>query len=185
MQEHLGIYFQALDLAAEKHKSQRRAGYDPLPYVNHLIKVSNALINIAKETDQDTILASILHDIIEDSDVTEAQLAEQFGAKVASIVAELTDDMELKYAARKQLQVDRAAMLSLPARKIRIADKACNIQDIFSYSLDWPVAKKLAYLENSIQVVEQIRGVNSALEQWFDEMVGFAKKASQNKQEER
>ena len=62
-------YFEALAFAAEQHKYQRRGGYDPLPYINHLIKVSTAIIQIGKEDNPNIILASILHDVIEDSEL--------------------------------------------------------------------------------------------------------------------
>lgn len=169
-------YFEALAFAAEQHKYQRRGGYDPLPYINHLIKVSSAIIQIGQEENPDIIIAAILHDVVEDSDTSYEDLAGQFGAPVADIVAELTDDMELPYNQRKALQVEGASKLSLAARKIRIADKASNIQDIFTYPLDWKEEKKIAYLENSLTIVDQIRGTHAALEAWFDQSVQFARK---------
>ncbi|NRB46338.1 MAG: HD domain-containing protein [Saprospiraceae bacterium] len=169
-------YFEALTFAAEQHKYQRRGGYDPLPYINHLIKVSTAIIQIGNEENPDIILASILHDIIEDSDTSHQDLKERFGVKVADIVMELTDDMALPYQERKALQIKGAQQLSAAARKIRIADKASNIQDIFTYPLDWKEEKKIAYLENSLNIVDQIRGTHAALEAWFDQSVQFARK---------
>ncbi len=168
-------YFEALAFAAEQHKYQRRGGYDPLPYINHLIKVSTAIIEIGKEENSDIILASILHDVIEDSEITNKDLKEHFGATVADIVTELTDDMTIPYEDRKALQIARAPQLSIAARKIRIADKASNIRDIFTYPLDWTEEKKIAYLENSVAVVDQIRGTHEALEIWFDQSVQFAR----------
>ncbi len=166
---------QALAYAAEKHKYQRRAGYEPLPYLNHLVKVTHALVQIGRETDRDLLIAAVLHDVVEDTDATVEELREHFGSPVAETVAELTDDMNLPYAERKALQVERAGALSDPAKKIRIADKASNLQDIFSYPLDWKESKKKTYLENAIAVVDLIRGVNQQLEAWFDETVAFAR----------
>jgi len=168
--------FEVLAFAADRHKYQRRAGYEPLPYVNHLIKVAEALVEIGKETDRDLIIAAVLHDILEDTETTFGELKNKYGEKVATTVQELTDNMELAYDNRKQLQIDHAHELSEPARKIRIADKASNIHDIFSYELDWSKQKKMAYLDNAVQVVNKIRGVNPALENWFDERVEVAKK---------
>jgi len=173
----LSPYFEALSFAAMQHQYQRRGGYDRLPYINHLIKVSTAIVQIGKEEQADVILAAILHDVIEDSEVTVEVLAERFGLKVASIVEELTDDMELPYERRKALQIEQATQLSAAARKIRIADKASNIYDIFSYPLDWTLKKKIAYLENAIAVVAQIRETHSALETWFDQSVQFARQS--------
>ena len=172
----LSKLFQALSFAAVKHQYQRRGGYGRLPYVNHLIKVTEVLIQIAKETDEDLLIAATLHDIIEDTDVSTEEITQQFGAEVASIIEELTDDMALPYYERKQLQIDKAHLLSTAARKIRIADKASNMRDLMTYPIDWPMEKKKAYIINSKQVVDKIRGVNPALEKWFDETVELAKK---------
>ena len=173
------LLFKALTLAAEKHQYQRRSGYERLPYLNHLIKVTDTLLRIGGETDPDLLLAALLHDIIEDTDVTEADLARLFNPRVAGIVAELSDDMGLPYAVRKQRQVAAASGLSVEARKIRIADKACNIRDILHYPVEWPLEKKQYYVTNSVEVVDRIRGVNPALEAWFDQTVCEAKKALQ------
>lgn len=167
--------FKALSFAAVQHQYQRRGGYEQLPYINHLIKVTEALIQIGNEKEESILLASILHDIIEDTNVTPLQLTDKFGPQVSAIVSELTDDMSLPYPDRKQLQVDRATKLSLAARKIRIADKASNMQDLMAYPVDWPMDKKQAYVLNAIQVVDQIRGTNQDLERWFDETTKLAR----------
>lgn len=161
--------------AAQKHQYQRRAGYDKLPYVNHLLKVAEALIRIGGERDEALLLAGILHDVLEDTDATHEELARRFGREAADIVLELTDDMSLPYMERKWLQVEKAHLLSEKARKVRLVDKATNIRDIFTYPLDWPLEKKEAYLENSIQVAAHIRGENPRLDAWFDEAVEWAR----------
>lgn len=161
--------------AALKHQYQRRAGYDRLPYMNHLLKVTEALIRIGEERDEALLLAAVLHDVLEDTDATHEELARRFGREAADIVLELTDDMALPYMERKWLQVEKARQLSVKARKIRIVDKSTNIRDILSYPLDWPLEKKQNYLDNSIQVVARIRGGNPRLDAWFDETVDWAK----------
>jgi (p)ppGpp synthase/HD superfamily hydrolase len=177
IEDQLPALFDALKFAADKHQYQRRGGYDPLPYINHLIKVTEAMIRVGRETDGDLLLATILHDVIEDTDATRQELAERYGQKVADTVWELTDDMSLPYAERKRRQIEKATALSTDARKVRIADKASNIRDIVSYPIDWPHNKKIGYIDNSIQVVDRIRGVNPRLEAWFDEEVKHAMKA--------
>lgn len=168
--------FEALSFAAIHHQYQRRGGYGRLPYINHLIKVTEVLISIGQEKEESLLLAAILHDIVEDTDVTVTQLKMLFGLPVASIVEELTDDMALPYYERKQLQVEKARNLSVAARKIRIADKGSNMRDLMTYPIDWPLEKKQAYIVNSKQVVDQIRGENQELENWFDETVALAEK---------
>lgn len=165
--------FDTLTFASIKHQYQRRGGYKKLPYINHLIKVANILIQIGKEEDLTTLQAAILHDILEDEHATVEELTGKFGLAVCAIVEELTDDMSLSYADRKQIQISKAADLSLPAKKIKLADKTCNIRDIVDYPLAWDDKRKLAYITWSIKVIDQLRGTNSALEQYFDESVAY------------
>ncbi len=154
--------------AAEQHKYQRRSGYERLPYINHLLKVTQGLMACGETGDPDLLIAALLHDVLEDTDVTEAALAARFGARVSAIVVELTDDMRLPHEARKRLQHERAQQLSLPARKIRIADKAANIYDIAHYPLEWPHEKKADYLWWAEKIVNRIRGASPEIERWFD-----------------
>lgn len=165
---------EALQFAAIKHQYERRGGYDRLPYINHLIKVVNGLVNRCGIMEDTLLLAAVLHDIIEDTDVTAEEIASRFGHAVAEIVLELTDDMSLSYDARKQRQLETAAELSRGARIIRMADKASNIEDIFTYPLDWPMEKKEAYLHNSIQIAAIIKGENPRLDQWFQQTADWA-----------
>lgn len=161
----------ALKLAAEKHSYQRRAGFDALPYINHLIKVTNTLVAVGREKDRNIILAAVLHDIVEDTDVSVKDLELLFGDQVASIVEELTDDMELDGSQRRRLQIERADQLSEAAKKIRITDKASNLEDIFSYPLDWSENRKQEYLNSATKTVDKIRGTSAPLEVFFDQVV--------------
>lgn len=165
---------EALQFAAVKHQYERRGGYAPLPYVNHLIKVTNALVNRCGETEDALLLAAVLHDIIEDTDVTAEELSQRFGHVVSEVVLELTDDMSLPYEVRKARQLETAAELSPRARIIRLADKASNIEDIFSYPLDWTTGKKARYLQNAQRIAEVVKGENPRLDQWFDQTARWA-----------
>jgi len=170
----------ALRFAADQHQYQRRGGYEPLPYINHLIKVTETLLHVGQETERDILVAAVLHDVVEDTAVTVEELAERFGEKVAHTVGELTDDMDLSYDERKRRQVEGAASLSTDARKIRIVDKASNIRDIFSYPVEWSRAKKEAYVENAQAIVAQIRGDNPQIDAYFDEAMRFARQKLQS-----
>lgn len=162
------ILMAAAVFAAEQHKYQRRSGYERLPYINHLLKVTRGLMACGETGDPDLLVAALLHDILEDTELTEAALGDRFGARVAAIVAELTDDMRLPHEVRKRLQYEGAHQLSLPARKIRIADKAANIYDIAHYPLEWPHEKKADYLGWAEKIVNRIRGTSPEIERWFD-----------------
>lgn len=167
--------FDALAFAAVQHQYLRRGGYDRLPYINHLIKVTETLIRIGGERDRDLLLAAVLHDIVEDTEVTKKELASRYGEKVAGIVEELTDDMSLPRTERKARQVAGAPALSEEARKIRIIDKGSNIRDIFTYPLAWTEERKKEYVDQAEAVVDRIRGTSPALEAWFDEQADWAR----------
>jgi guanosine-3',5'-bis(diphosphate) 3'-pyrophosphohydrolase len=155
--------------AAEKHKYQRRKGFNQVPYINHPLKVVDTLIDCG-EDDIDLLVAAVLHDVIEDTDATEAELAELFNTEISKLVLEVSDDKDLPYTIRKEQQVKSAPKLSHKAKQIKIADKICNIKDILNYPLDWSPERKLAYLDWSKQVVAGCRGVNDLLESVFDKI---------------
>lgn len=79
---------QAIRAAAILHNDQVRKGQMPLPYVTHLFSV--ACIIASYTDDEDTIIAGLLHDTLEDTDYTPEELEEDFGARVRSLVEAVT-----------------------------------------------------------------------------------------------
>ena len=98
----------AADFAARKHMSQKRKGEKAEPYINHLIEVA-ALVAEATDGHRDAVVAALLHDAVEDQDVTNAELADLFGQTVASLVAEVTDDKSLPKQVREHEQICAAS----------------------------------------------------------------------------
>ena len=84
----------AADFAARKHANHRRQGEGAEPYLNHLIEVAT-LVAEATDRHPDAVIAALSHDAVEDQDVTNAEIADLFGPRVASLVAEVTDDKSL------------------------------------------------------------------------------------------
>lgn len=162
------IFIEALRFAADKHVSQRRKGCDQVPYINHPIKVVQILQKIGNETDDALFSAAILHDVLEDTSATEHELREKFGDKITNLVIEVTDDMTLTYEERKRYQIKKAPALSADAKKIKIADKISNIEDIIVFPMTWSNRRKRQYFEWSKRVIEGCRGVNIKLDQEFD-----------------
>lgn len=118
MAAELVLIFRALDFAARKHKDQRRKNIEETPYINHPIEVAEILVRVGGVYDTNTIAAAILHDTLEDTEATEEELRRLFGAGIAGIVVEVSDDKSLPARQRKQLQVERALSSSEPARLI-------------------------------------------------------------------
>ncbi|HPA90867.1 MAG TPA: HD domain-containing protein, partial [Quisquiliibacterium sp.] len=82
----------AIAFAAHKHRDQRRKNARASPYINHPIELARVLALEAGITDVDILRAAVLHDTIEDTQTTQTELERQFGARVAGIVLEVTDD---------------------------------------------------------------------------------------------
>jgi GTP diphosphokinase / guanosine-3',5'-bis(diphosphate) 3'-diphosphatase len=162
----------AVRFAAEKHRNQRRKDVDASPYINHPIDVAETLARVGDVSDGDVLRAAILHDTIEDTKTTTQELADNFGPVVAALVEEVSDDKTLPKDARKRLQIEHAAALSLSAKLIKLGDKICNVRDIAaSPPKDWSRERRLEYFEWSRAVVAGCRGVNAELEKLFDEVV--------------
>ncbi|MCX7986222.1 MAG: HD domain-containing protein [Bacteroidales bacterium] len=158
--------FKALDFAAQQHIFQRRKGSFNIPYINHPIRVSYLLIQCG-ETDVELLSAALLHDVIEDTQATAEEIASMFGEKVASIVSEVTDNMQLSKEDRKRLQIEKAPFLSRPAKLIKIADKACNMEDLIRYPIWWPKSRKIAYFQWAYAVFVHCKGLNPTLDKYF------------------
>jgi len=154
--------------AASKHRYRTATAS---PYINHPIALADALWHDGDVRDPAVIAAALLHDTIEDTKTTAAELRRVFGAKVASIVAEVTDDKRLPKERRKELQVEHAAHLSKGAKLVKLADKICNLRDILaSPPKDWSIERKREYFDWAKKVINQVRGTNSKLEKRFDQL---------------
>ena len=156
----------AADFAAHAHRAQRDKGPEAGPYVNHLIEVARLLAEA--EAALPVILAGLLHDAIEDAGITDATLRAEFGAEVAILVVEVTDDKALPKAERKRRQVLNAPHKSPGAKMIKIADKTSNLRRLVRTPPGWPEERTRAYFEWAAEVVAGCRGVSAQLEAAFD-----------------
>jgi len=170
--ENTNVLLHALDFAADRHRDQRRKDTGQTPYVNHLITVADLIANVGGVSDQAVLAAAVLHDVVEDAGVSNAEVAQRFGADVASLVAEVTDDKSLDKQERKRLQIEHAPHLSQRAKLIKLADKIANVTDVLERPpAMWDRPRRTAYLAWSAAVVAGCRGTNAALERRFDEML--------------
>ena len=160
----------ALDFAARRHAGQQRKGKAREPYVNHLAEVALLVAEATAGRDTVVVLGALLHDTIEDTKTTRADLEQAFGLEVAALVAEVTDDKRLPKAERKRLQVEHAPHKSGRAKMIKLADKTSNLRSIaVSPPVDWDERRRREYFEWAGRVAEGCRGVSPLLEKWFDE----------------
>jgi len=169
MRDPIDLLLHTLKFAAEKHRMQRRKDPDASPYINHPITVASVLYHEAGVRDLTVLAAAILHDTVEDTETTFEELREEFGAKIASVVMEVTDDKSLAKAERKQMQIEHAAHLTPEAQQVKMADKIANLRDVASSAPpSWPLERRMEYFDWGKQVADQMRGKFPKLDALFD-----------------
>ena len=167
----LALVLDAASFAADRHRMQRRKDAEASPYINHPLALADLLAREGGVTDTIVIVAALLHDTVEDTETSLAEIEARFGAEVAGIVAEVTDDKSLSSKERKRLQVVKAASKSEGAKLVKLADKICNLRDITSTPpADWSLERRLEYFRWAREVVAGLRGASPPLERVFDEV---------------
>jgi guanosine-3',5'-bis(diphosphate) 3'-pyrophosphohydrolase len=160
----------ALEFAAHKHRDQRRKDAAASPYINHPIALARLLAVEGGVHDEATLVAAILHDTIEDTDTSPAELLALFGKKAARVVAEVTDDTSLPKARRKRLQIDHAPRMSKRAALVKLADKTCNLRDVALHPpTGWPLRRRRQYFDWAKAVIDALPPVSRRLRRAFDE----------------
>ena len=166
---HIEAVLSAAHFAAERHAGQKRKGAAAEPYVNHLIEVAHLVSRATTEPDVNVVIAAFLHDAIEDVGVTAAELKERFGADVAALVLEVTDDKSLPKAERKRLQIEHGPKLSARAQTIKLADKISNLRSMLSSPpADWDSQRRREYFAWAKAVVDALTAPNVALKAEFE-----------------
>jgi len=167
----MNILLKALRTASVAHKFQMRKD-GVTPFINHPIQVAELISSVGGIQNEDILSAAILHDIIEDTTTSDTLLRDMFGAKIADIVLECSDDKSLSKKERKRLQVATVSKKSYEAKIIKLADKIANMSDILiNPATGWDLERKLAYFEWSKEVIDAgLRGINSELEYKFDKV---------------
>lgn len=116
-EKHIDIIKKAYETAASKHEGQFRKSGDP--YVQHPLEVAYILATL--HTSPSTICAGLLHDVLEDTDMTKDEMASMFGTDVANIVDGVTKISKLKYMTKeKALAHNHEKLLLAMAKDIRV-----------------------------------------------------------------
>lgn len=131
-EESIAFIERAFEFAFEKHKEQFRKSGEP--YIIHPIEV--AYILAKWQTGPKTIASGLLHDIIEDTDITKEQLAQLFDDEVASIVDGVTKLTQLQYISKEKQQAENHSKMLLAMSKdirvilVKLADRLHNIRTL-------------------------------------------------------
>jgi myo-inositol-1(or 4)-monophosphatase len=123
----------AIVFAVRAHAGTERRGKG-FPYIVHPLEAMEIVATMTP--DQELLAAAALHDTIEDTDVTIAQIQTEFGDRVAELVAMESDephqsrDSIENWRARKQTAIDRLARASRDAKIVALGDKLSNMRAI-------------------------------------------------------
>tara|TARA_A100001388_G_scaffold190124_1_gene143038 strand:+ start:1638 stop:2147 length:510 start_codon:yes stop_codon:yes gene_type:complete len=117
-------------LAGKAHEGQMRK-YSGTPYIVHPIEVAT-IVQSVDHTDE-MIAAALLHDVVEDTEYTVADISKEVSPKVAELVEGLTDVSKPEDGnrkTRKAMDKDHLAKQSAEVQTIKLADVISNSQDI-------------------------------------------------------
>ena len=134
--DNLNLIKKAYDVAKKKHEGQFRKSGDP--YIQHPVEVAYILATL--HAGPDTIAAGLLHDVLEDTDMSKEEMAATFNKDVAEIVDGVTKISKLKYMTKeKALAHNHEKLLLAMAKDIRvilvkIADRLHNMRTIQFHS---------------------------------------------------
>ena len=142
----------AITFAFDAHQGQTRKGSSE-SYIIHPLRVLSSLIKLGID-DVDLLCAAVLHDTVEDCDVTIEQIADLFGQEIAEIVDILTEDKTLERSKRKELTRVKIASAPAKVKLIKAADRYDNLQGAFPSF--WSEEKKQQYLKESKLLIEAL-----------------------------
>jgi (p)ppGpp synthase/HD superfamily hydrolase len=118
----------AIRLAMTAHAGQFRKADTGVAYATHPMHV--AFLVRASGGDEDVTIAALLHDLLEDTEVTPEDLEDAFGSRVTSIVQEVSEDKALPWPTRKARMVERLRSASAEACLVTAADKLHNLETL-------------------------------------------------------
>lgn len=125
-------------VARDAHEGQMRSSGDP--YITHPVAVA---LNLAKmHLDHETLMAALLHDVIEDTEVTKDELAELFGHTVAELVEGVSKLDKLKFDNKEEMQAENfrkmimAMVQDIRVILIKLADRTHNMRTLESLRPD-------------------------------------------------
>ena len=128
----LDLVTRAYRFSEASHQGQQRASGEP--YLSHPLEVANLLVNF--KMDVTTVTAGLLHDVLEDTTATKADLEREFGREIAELVDGVTKLGKLNFSSREQRQAENfRKMLVAMARDLRVlliklADRLHNMRTL-------------------------------------------------------
>ena len=130
--------YRAYLLGAEAHRGQHRATGDP--YITHPVAVASILVGMRLDTE--SVIAGMLHDVMEDTPVSKDRIARDFGKEVAELVDGVTKLSQIEAASRVVVQAEnyRKMLLAMTddvrVMLVKLADRLHNMRTIKALTID-------------------------------------------------
>lgn len=145
----LGRINAAYQMARLAHSGQKRK--EGSPYVTHCVAAADIAVDMG--LDEDSVVAALLHDIIEDTALTHADIAKQFGESVADIVEGVTKLTRVQYTSKEDEQMENLRKMLIAMSKdirvilIKIADRLHNMRTMAYQTAEKQRIKSLETME--------------------------------------
>ena len=124
------LLHKAIEFAAYAHRKQTRKGGD-MPYITHPFEV--AMLLQKENCDVETVIAGLLHDTVEDADITLEEIREQFGDRVCELVASNSEDKTKSWIERKEHTIDEMlGCADYDVLMLCCADKTANLRSMMT-----------------------------------------------------
>ena len=166
-------YQQTIKFAAIKHseKNQTIPGTN-LPYIVHLSNVAMEIM-IAYQNNTNfnfefAISLALLHDTLEDTSATFEEISEVFGNDIAQGVSALTKNEQLPKFEQMQDSLNRIKRQPKEVWVVKLADRITNLQEPPTH---WDTLKKQNYREEAVEILTQLKGANTFLEERLTEKI--------------
>ncbi len=153
---------EAYEFSAQAHEGQKRLSGEP--YIAHPVAVADLLADL--HLDAQTLVAAILHDVIEDTPTAKAEIADRFGTQVADLVDGVSKLDQIQFRSRAEAQAESfRKMLLAMVRDIRVimvklADRTHNMRTLGAM----PPARRRAIARETLEIFAPIAnrlGINS------------------------
>ena len=161
----------AYSFAEARHYGQVRKGNKGIPYFEHIKEVV-ALVKISSTKKNDSIIiASYLHDVVEDRKATRKEIKDLFGHDVVELVEEMTDKPFCSEAERRSNQIMAAKIMSIDSSLIKLADKISNLENLLhDPPISWNKKEIIDYIKWGQEVVNNLPYKDMKLMKRFDKI---------------
>ncbi len=158
----LNILRQCYEFAEKKHSGVKRSSGEP--YIIHPLNVAGTLIKL--KMDLDSIMAGLLHDVVEDCDVSPEEISKLFGQSVAQIVVGCTKISKIKFKTKEESQAENfrkmvvAMAQDLRVIIVKLADRMHNMRTLQYMTKEKQMGKAQETLDIYVPLASRL-GINS------------------------